>query len=245
MNAVDLFETSLLEDLSMSSTQLGLPIESLAKIPNYPFPLTIGEKGEEVIVLCTGEASSSGVPNGKIEFNPTFFSSQGLKKSYPLGTKVTCSPSFKFFEEIHSFMIEMAKEYRSLVATFSNFAGVSLETEGVIAGTYVTSIPVTVIPSIQISAGTGIVSGRFASLNSETIIEVQELISATPAGKQRLLLIVLSEFAEISVIGGVAVTANPVLPSVPANSIALASVIVNQTGIEENSLEDLRNFISP
>lgn len=251
MNGVDFFESTLLEDVPVGGTQIFLPSEDKKKLPSYPFPLTIGNSPSDIMVLCTADALSAGVPNGRIAINSTYFNSSGISESIPQGSKVICSPTFKYLADIHSFLTTLAKEYIPFYKLLPLFFGTPLSSSYGIPSSFLFPDPFLVSYhtggdlefAVDINLGYGLVNNRVVCLDEVVTLDVDNMFDSLPVGASKAVLIYINEFSQVAAIGGVSSLGTPDPPETPENTIPLASFTINSSGFNEEEPVDERPII--
>lgn len=234
MKGVDFFETTLQEDLDITGVQILLSAEALERIPStFPFPLVLGDEGNEELVLVTGPGYSGGLQNGKLQIDRTVFGSTPVR-GHGRDSRVMCAPSYEFFREIQDVLSESYRKLEGTTKFFLFIFGANYESNGVLEGME-TTIDGESLCTLHVSAGIGVAEeGNFVTLFSDESLNILaqcRQVPISPPGYSSAGLLGIDKFENLVLTVSEPSTSTPVVPECPEGIVKLASFVFNATGV--------------
>lgn len=231
MKGVDFFETTLQEDLDITGVQILLSAEALERIPPaFPFPLVLGDEGNEELVLVTGPGYSGGLLNGKLQIDRTVFGSTPVR-GHGRDSRVMCAPSYEFFREIQDVLSESYRKLEGVTKFFLFIFDGNYESNGVIDGME-TTIDDESLYTLHVSAGSGVAEeGNFVTLFGTADLNILQQCVAVPSGYSSAAILGIDKFENLVLTVSEPSTSTPVVPECPEGLIPLSSFSFSLSGV--------------
>lgn len=245
MNGLDFFQSSLLEDVSITDDVIFIPDYDLELLDiDYPFPLVIGNDGNEELALCTGRNVVAGVITTGLKVNRSFFDSTRIQTRVK-GERVMCAPTIHYFKEVHSFLNLFLNEHSGLLsATMLVLTGGDLTDRVLNWNGSGNSFEVTGSSySITVNFGTGICNKKIVSFPETKTLNFTSETSISNINHVKSVLCYVDEFNEVGLLFSNP-GSDPSVPEIPddVNAIPIASFRIFAGGMTGEGITDLRNL---